>query len=72
MLRTRSSHSHTQDVAQATWDINHNMNCHPAVDVNVYIDGVLTKIIPKDIEYLDANTVRVTFSNAYTGTARLV
>jgi hypothetical protein len=70
--------NHTQSTAAAVWTINHNLNAYPSVEIaRQYLagrTGVLTKpavVLPESIVYVDANTIRVTFSSPQIGTARL-
>lgn len=59
--------------AAAVWTIVHNANTdNVAIDVMVDDGGTLRKIIPSDIRSTDANTVQVTFDQAWTGHARLI
>lgn len=57
----------TQDVAAATWDITHNLGRWPSVTaVNSAGEQVLG-----GVEYLDENSLRVTFAGAFAGKAYL-
>ena len=71
MLLPAFPFSHTQAVESDTWTISHNMGCIPAVAVQVLLEGTMQTIIPKSITYPNANTVVVSFSKAFSGTARL-
>ena len=62
-------YQHVQSTAAAEWVIEHWQGGYPIVDVYVDVSGVLTKIIPQEITYTDANTVTVTFSSARSGYA---
>lgn len=70
-LQIRTGHTHKQETPSAQWDIVHNLNRDVISDVNVHIDGVLTKILPQNVQSIDPNTLRVTFSQPFTGTARI-
>lgn len=62
----------TQGSVSATWIINHNLNnAYPNIDCTMVYGGILQKIIPLDTIANDANTVTVTFSQAYAGFARV-
>jgi hypothetical protein len=63
-----AAYVHTQDTPSATWTIAHNMNRTPGVTI---IDSANSVVIG-DVEYLDSNTLRVTFSGAFSGKAYLV
>lgn len=54
------------------WEIKHDLNTKPLVQVLVNINNALVAILPQDILYLDNMTVHVVFSIAYSGEARLV
>lgn len=64
--------THNQDTPSAAWTIVHNFNGYPITDVYVMYNGGWNKIIPKTVTYTDANTVTVTFSEAYAGYATVV
>lgn len=75
MSLTRSiatTHNHIQTDPSALWTINHNLIGYPIVDVFIDVDGVLNKIIPTGVSYVDANTCTVSFSSAQTGYAVVV
>ena len=64
------SHTHDQVVPATEWTMQHNLGTlAPIVDVYVTIDGNQTKILPASVEVLDANSVKVTFSNPRAGSA---
>lgn len=58
----------TQTTPAAVWNINHNLNGYPAVTV---IDSGGT-LVEGDVDYLDVNNVRLTFSAAFSGQASLI
>lgn len=49
------------------WTIAHNLNRFPSV---IVVDSAGSKV-EGDIDYIDANNVRVTFGNAFAGTVYL-
>lgn len=63
--------THKQDVAAATWTINHNMGRVPGVTVAINFGGKLQVVLPREIEFPSANQVVIRFTNAQTGEARL-
>lgn len=67
-----ASYQHIQSNPAMVWNITHNLNNYPIVDVMVDENGVLTKIIPKNIFVINLNTCQIEFSSARTGQARLV
>lgn len=58
-------YTHTQHVASDVWTVKHNLNKYPSITV---VDSAETVIIG-DAEYLDINTVRLTFVGAFAGKA---
>lgn len=58
---------HTQAVSSAVWTIVHNLGYFPAVSV---VDTANTTVIGS-IQYLDANSIQVSFSAPFSGTAYL-
>lgn len=58
---------HHQGTPSATWQITHNLDFQPNLTV---VDSAGT-VVEGDVEYLDATTVRVSFSGAFSGTAYL-
>lgn len=65
-------YTHDQESAAVTWTINHNLGRQVIVDVVVDFQGNREKILPKSIIVVNENTVRVTFSRPFTGSARVV
>lgn len=65
------TYTHTQTTAATSWNVNHNLNTHPVVDVLYDDAGVLTKMLPLSITYVDANNIVIAFSVARAGVARL-
>jgi hypothetical protein len=61
------AYHHVQSVSSTTWSITHNLNFYPNVTV---VDSAGT-VLEGDIEYLTANSVRLTFSAAFSGNAYL-
>ncbi len=64
---TQSEFIFTQTMPLAVWNINHNMNMHPSIEV-VDESG---DIIEGDIAYVDANNITLTFAIAIAGFAYL-
>ena len=67
---TGASHTtftHSQNSASATWNITHNLNCFPSVMV---VDSA-GSVVYGNIEYLDANSLRLTFVASFGGKAYL-
>lgn len=63
-----SSYTHEQAVASTTWTIVHNLGTS-APSYHCYIDN--TQIIPWKAEATDDNTLVLTFTQAFAGTARV-
>lgn len=59
-----------QDTPSNQWILSHGMNCNNVI-VQVH-DGSQKMVTPSDVEYIDANTVHVTFPDEVSGTALLV
>lgn len=62
-----TNYTHTQVSASAVWNIVHNLGKYPSVTV---IDSAGSKV-EGDYDYVDVNTVQLTFSAAFAGTASL-
>lgn len=62
-----TSYTHNQTVAEEEWTINHNMNKKPSVTI---VDSANTYVIG-EVEYLDSNSLRVSFKYAFKGKAYL-
>lgn len=58
-------YTHIQRVASDVWTVKHNLNKYPSITV---VDSAETVVIG-DAEYLDLNTVRLTFIGAFAGKA---
>ena len=58
---------YTQSVASATWNITHNLDKYPSVSVT---DSGLNTVYG-DIEYIDTNSLTITFKSAFGGKAFL-
>ncbi len=56
---------YSQDVASATWVVNHNLNKYPSVSVV----NSSTEVVYGDVDYNSLNQVTITFSGAHTGKA---
>lgn len=65
-------YKHTQDTADTTWVVQHNLNRYPLVDVFTLHEGQLKKIIPLEVIYVNANLCHITFSTARDGFATVV
>lgn len=65
-------HRHTQSEAATDWLIQHNQGSYPIVDVYVPSDGSVQKVLPESIQYIDPNTVKVTFTIPTMGFATVV
>lgn len=62
-----ASYTHTQAVAASVWTITHNLGKRPSVAVQ---DSSGTVVIGQ-VQYLDSNTVQLTFSAPFSGRADL-
>ena len=61
-----NSYIHTQQTANTTWSITHNLGTGSPL-VQVYDQDTNTLVIPGNVEPIDANTVNVTFGAAVRG-----
>lgn len=62
-----SAHTHTQGVSADSWTIQHNMGKYPSVTV---VDSAGTQV-NGIVEYSSENTVKVSFTAPFSGTAYL-
>jgi len=58
---------HTQNVASAVWDVNHNLGGQPSVTV---VDSANTVVVG-DVQYIDDSNIQITFTGAFSGTVYL-
>lgn len=73
VTKTVHQYQHSQASLSATWVITHDLNTPGIViDVMVNQNGVLEKIIPLDITMTSANVTTITFTQQFTGVARIV
>jgi hypothetical protein len=73
-LNNTVAYRHVQTVASSTWTVVHNLGT-VALQITTYLDdggGTFTKIIPRYERILNANTVEIDFSTAFTGQVMLV
>ena len=59
--------AYEQSTASDTWTIHHNLNKFPSVSI---VDTANTQVVG-EVEYLDTNTVRITFNAPFGGYAYL-
>lgn len=62
-----TTYTHDQAVAAATWTVAHGLGRYPSVTV---VDSAGTMVFG-EVNYLDANTVQLDFSTAFSGKAYL-
>ena len=62
-----SRYTHTQITPMAVWEIEHNMGKFPSVTVTDSAGSMVTG----EVEYIDRNTVQLSFSGAFSGFAYL-
>lgn len=63
----RNTFTFAQNEALAEWTIAHNLGKYPSVTI---VDSAGTKVVG-DVEYIDENTLKVSFSAAFSGKAYL-
>ncbi len=61
------SYVHTQGITSATWTINHNLGFYP----NIRVQTSAGVDVIGDVTYTNINTITVTFSAGFQGTAYL-
>lgn len=61
------NYTHIQGVADTIWNINHNLGKYPSVTV---LDSALNEVVG-DVQNIDTNNLRLTFSAIFSGTATL-
>lgn len=67
LLSVDKFYTHNQIASSSTWTINHNLNKYPSVTV---VDSAGTVLIG-DIQYINENTLIVSFSSDFSGKAYL-
>lgn len=63
----RGTYIHRQQAAASVWRIEHNLNCYPSVTV---VDSADSKVTG-DVDYIDENTLTVSFVAPFSGSAYL-
>lgn len=63
----RGTYIHRQYDAASVWRIEHNLHCYPSVTVVDSADSVVTG----DVDYIDADTLTVSFVAPFSGSAYL-
>ncbi len=63
----RNTYIHRQYEAASVWRIEHNLHCYPSVTVVDSADSVVTG----DVDYIDENTLTVSFVAPFSGSAYL-
>lgn len=70
--RIASSYDHQQTAPSMTWTIVHGLGDYPIVDAFTMSDGVLQRILPANVQYIDKDTVVLLFSTSRSGFATVV
>ena len=55
--------------ASDVWNVVHGLGKYVSTDVFVFRNGDLTKILPKSVEYVSDDEIKITFSNPESGKA---
>ena len=63
----RGTYIHRQQSAASVWHIQHNLRCYPSVTV---VDSADSKVTG-DVDYIDENTLTVSFVAPFSGSAYL-
>lgn len=61
------AYRYSQGVPASVWNIVHNLNFYP----NITVEDSAGNIVEGEIDYLDPNTVQLSFSAAFSGYAYL-
>ena len=69
---TTKVHVHNQSVASTVWSITHNLGCKPVVEVTLDTNNGRVKAFPSKVIHETDNQMKIEFSVARTGVARLV
>ena len=64
---SRVAYQHTQSLPSSSWNITHNLGFYP----NIVIQDSGGSIVEGEITYTNSNSLTVTFSSAFSGTAYL-
>jgi hypothetical protein len=67
VLPISGSYAHTQSVSSATWTITHNLGYRPAVSV---VDSGGNHVVG-DVNYISTNSLTISFSSPFGGSAYL-
>ena len=60
-----------QAIPSSTWEIEHNLNRYPIVDVWFVNEGETVRLNPNQVTYVDPNNVTISFSIPQSGFAVL-
>ena len=61
---------HTQNIAEHTWNILHNLDTpNPLVDVWIETSEGTTLVIPSEVRVVDANKTQINFNSQVSGHA---
>lgn len=61
------AYRHAQGTSSAVWNIKHNLGFYP----NVTVEDSAGTTVEGEIDYIDINNIRLTFSSAFSGYAYL-
>lgn len=64
---TSTTFTHIQIAPSKIWSINHNLNKRPSVTI---VDSAGSVVIG-DVQYIDDNNIKITFSSAFSGNVYL-
>jgi hypothetical protein len=64
-----NTYTFEQTTSSTLWEVAHNLGTTPAVDVYFYDTSrsAYVKMIPMEVEYVDANNIKIHFSEPYSG-----
>jgi hypothetical protein len=68
-----NTYVHQQTTASDTWTITHNLQkTAPIIDCWIDNNGDVLRILPNTTTVIDENTIEVTFTDAWAGSANIV
>lgn len=70
--RIITHYRHTQAIPSSTWIITHSLKDYPIVDVYINNGGIVEKILPVNVVYVDPNIVTINFTTPQIGFASVV
>lgn len=72
-MNFNDTYTHVQSTPAAEWVVVHDLNRYVVSDVffDVNLNGILEKVLPASVEYVDANTIKIIFTEAQIGKVKV-